>query len=366
VPARAITGRSRPLNPTAIALILVAAIAHASWNLFSKQASVTGAVSFIWLMSAAGTALYAPVIVIDVLVARPHLTALSWAFMAGTGVLQAAYFLFLQSGYRLGDLSLVYPIGRGTGALLAALAGIVLLGERPGAVAIAGIACIVAGIVAIGIPSRTGGGSAASATASTVASTASGASGAAAASGTSGASGATAASGTSGTAGAAEPASTAAVADVTAIAGTVTRAPSAIRATAFALLTGMFIATYTLWDKYAVSTLHTPPLLQGYAAFPVMFGVFALQAHSAGDRTAQVWRAYRPQILGAAVLAPLAYILVLIALSFTAVAAVAPAREVSVLFGVLLGRRLLGEGSLPRRLAAAAAIVAGIVAIAIG
>jgi drug/metabolite transporter (DMT)-like permease len=349
VPARAITGRSRPLNPTAIALILIAAIAHASWNLFSKQASVTGAVSFIWLMSAAGTALYAPVIVIDVLVARPHLTALSWAFMAGTGVLQAAYFLFLQSGYRLGDLSLVYPIGRGTGALLAALAGIVLLGERPGAVAIAGIACIVAGIVAIGIPSRTGGGSASSATASTVASAASGA--------------ASGASGASGAAGAAEPASTA---DVTAIAGTVTRAPSAIRATAFALLTGMFIATYTLWDKYAVSTLHTPPLLQGYAAFPVMFGVFALQAHSAGDRTARVWRAYRPQVLGAAVLAPLAYILVLIALSFTAVAAVAPAREVSVLFGVLLGRRLLGEGSLPRRLAAAAAIVAGIVAIAIG
>ena len=320
------------MSPTAIALILVAAIAHASWNLFSKQASVTGAVSFIWLMSAAGTALYAPVIVIAVIVARPHLTALSWVFMAGTGVLQAAYFLFLQSGYRLGDLSLVYPIGRGTGALLAALAGIVLLGERPGAVAIAGIACIVAGIVVIGIPARSGGGASdASGDADDVQA-----------------------------AGAAEPAGTAAAA------GTITRAPSAIRATAFALLTGTFIASYTLWDKYAVSTLRTPPLLQGYAAFPVMFGVFALQARSAGDRTARVWRSYRPQILGAAVLAPLAYILVLIALSFTAVAAVAPAREVSVLFGVLLGRRLLGEGSLPRRLAAAAAIVAGIVAIAIG
>jgi drug/metabolite transporter (DMT)-like permease len=325
------------VSPTAIALILVAAIAHASWNLFSKQASVTGAVSFIWLMSAAGTALYAPVIVIAVIVARPHLTALSWVFMAGTGVLQAAYFLFLQSGYRLGDLSLVYPIGRGTGALLAALAGIVILGERPGAVAIAGIACIVAGIVVIGIPDRTGGGA-------SDASDASGASGDVRAAG----------------AGAAEPASTAAAV------GTVTRAPSAVGATAFALLTGTFIASYTLWDKYAVSTLRTPPLLQGYAAFPVMFGVFALQARSAGDRTARVWRAYRPQILGAAVLAPLAYILVLIALSFTAVAAVAPAREVSVLFGVLLGRKLLGEGSLPRRLAAAAAIVAGIVAIAIG
>jgi drug/metabolite transporter (DMT)-like permease len=320
------------VSPTAIALILVAAIAHASWNLFSKQASVTGAVSFIWLMSAAGTALYAPVIVIAVIVARPHLTALSWVFMAGTGVLQAAYFLFLQSGYRLGDLSLVYPIGRGTGALLAALAGIVILGERPGTVAIAGIACIVTGIVVIGIPARSGGaGPAAAGDADDVRA-----------------------------AGAAEPAGTAAAA------GTITRAPSAIRATAFALLTGMFIASYTLWDKYAVSTLRTPPLLQGYAAFPVMVGVFALQARSAGNRTARVWRACRPQILGAAVLAPLAYILVLIALSFTAVAAVAPAREVSVLFGVLLGRRLLGEGSLPRRLAAAAAIVAGIVAIAIG
>ena len=328
------------MSPTAIALILVAAVAHASWNLFSKQASVTGAVSFIWLMSAAGTALYAPVIVIAVLVTHPHLTVLSWAFMAGTGVLQAAYFLFLQSGYRLGDLSLVYPIGRGTGALLAALAGIVILGERPGAVAIAGIACIVAGIVVIGIPDRTGGA----------------ASDASDASDASGASGDVRAAGT----GAAEPASTAAAV------GTVTRAPSAVGATAFALLTGTFIASYTLWDKYAVSTLRTPPLLQGYAAFPVMFGVFALQARSAGDRTARVWRAYRPQILGAAVLAPLAYILVLIALSFTAVAAVAPAREVSVLFGVLLGRKLLGEGSLPRRLAAAAAIVAGIVAIAIG
>jgi drug/metabolite transporter (DMT)-like permease len=348
------------VSPTAIALILVAAVAHASWNLFSKQASVTGAVSFIWLMSAAGTALYAPVILIAVLVARPHLTALSWAFMAGTGVLQAAYFLFLQSGYRLGDLSLVYPIGRGTGALLAALAGIVILGERPGAVAIAGIGCIVAGIVVIGIPARSGGGGPAAATAGTAPATGVASSPEATGITLATEAGIAAATRAAPATGAAPAAS---AAEATGIAR---RAPSALRATAFALLTGMFIASYTLWDKYAVSTLRTPPLLQGYAAFPVMFGVFALQARSAGDRTARVWRAYRPQILGAAVLAPLAYILVLIALSFTAVAAVAPAREVSVLFGVLLGRRLLGEGSLPRRLAAAAAIVAGIVAIAIG
>ena len=314
------------MSPTAIGLILVAAVAHASWNLFSKQASVTGAVSFIWLVSATATALYAPVIAIDGIVTRPHLSGLSWIFLAGTGVLQAAYFLFLQRGYRLGDLSLVYPIGRGTGALLAALAGIFLLGERPGPVAIAGIGCIVAGIIVIGIPGRAG--------------SAPGQAGSAA-----------------GRAGSAVPATAAGIARP---------ALSPARATAFALLTGAFIASYTLWDKYAVGTLRTPPLLQGFAAFPIMVLVFALPAAHAGDRTARVWRDYRPQVIGAAVLAPFAYILVLIALSFTAVAAVAPAREVSVLFGVLLGRRLLGEGNLARRVAAAAAIVVGIVAIAIG
>ena len=321
------------MSPTAIGLILVAAVAHASWNLFSKQASVTGAVSFIWLVSVTATALYAPVIAIDVIVTRPHLSGLSWIFLAGTGVLQAAYFLFLQRGYRLGDLSLVYPIGRGTGALLAALAGIFLLGERPGPVGIAGIGCIVAGIIVIGIPGRAGSAPGRAASAPGQAGSA------------------------PGRAGSAVPASAA---------GLARPALSPARATAFALLTGTFIASYTLWDKYAVGTLRTPPLLQGFAAFPIMALVFALPAAHAGDRTARVWRDYRRQVIGAAVLAPFAYILVLVALSFTAVAAVAPAREISVLFGVLLGRRLLGEGNLARRVAAAAAIVAGIVAIAIG
>jgi drug/metabolite transporter (DMT)-like permease len=82
-------------------------------------------------------------------------------------------------------------------------------------------------------------------------------------------------------------------------------------------------------------------------------------------RLALVWHDYRPQVLGAAVLSPLAYILVLTALRFTAVSVVAPCREVSVLFGVILGRRLLGEGGLARKCVAAAAIVAGIIAVAV-
>lgn len=299
------------MSATALALILVAALAHATWNLFSKQAAAAGASSFVWLMSLAATGLYAPVVAVSVLLSPPRLTPLDWVFMAGTGLLQVGYFLFLQAGYRLGDLSLVYPLGRGTGALLAALAGITLLGERPGPAGITGIVLVVLGVLVLGAPGR-GGDSPSPVPPGAPAS------------------------------------------------------PRLSRAIVFALVTGTFIASYTLWDKYAVSTLRVPPLIQGYASLPVMALVLAPSALRQRARTARVWRGYRRQVTGAAVLSPLAYILVLIAMSFTAVSAVAPAREVSVLVGVLLGRRLLGEGSLARRLTAAAAIAAGIICIAVG
>ena len=139
-----------------------------------------------------------------------------------------------------------------------------------------------------------------------------------------------------------------------------------LTAAGLALCTGVFIAGYTIWDKYAVTTLRTPPLLQGYAAFPFMLAAFMPLVLRDTARLRQVAGDYWRQVLAAGLLAPLAYCLVLIALSFTAVSSIAPAREVSILFGVLLGRRLLGEGGAGRRLAAAAAIVAGIVAVAFG
>jgi drug/metabolite transporter (DMT)-like permease len=289
------------VSVTALALIFVAALAHASWNLLSKQASAAGGTVFIWLVAVVATVAFAPVVAGSVLLQRPDLTALNWLFMAGTGVLETGYFLFLQGGYRKGDLSLVYPVGRGTGALLAALAGIVLLGERPGPVAIAGILAIVTGITVTGLPPRS-----------------------------------------------------AAV------------APARLQAIGLALATGTFIASYTLWDAYAVATLKTPAVLQGYATFPVMLAAFAPHVLRHRERPGQVWRSFRLQVTGTGLLTPLAYMLVLAALSFTAVSAVAPVREVSVLFGVVLGGRVLGEAGLARKLVAAAAIVAGIIAIAVG
>jgi len=292
---------------TAIMLILAAAVAHASWNLFSKQAAAGGAVCFVWLFFTAGAVLYAPVAVIVLVVSHPRLAGLPVVFMAGTAIIHIGYALLLQNGYRLGDLSVVYPIGRGSGALLAAAAGIVLLGERPGPLSTAGILLVIAGVIVIGLPGRARAGIVAS-----------------------------------------------------------SPSPPALMGIAFALLTGLTIAAYTVWDKYAVATLHIPPVLEDWAA---TLGVtLAVAPIALRDRTrlAAVWHSYRPQVLGAAVLSPLAYILVLTALRFTAISVAAPCREVSVLFGVLLGRRLLGEGSATRRLVAAAAIVAGIISVAIG
>jgi drug/metabolite transporter (DMT)-like permease len=341
------------VSATAITLILIAAVAHASWNLFSKQAAQTGAISFIWLAATAATLLYIPVIAIAWAGGWLHLTALGWVFMAGTGVLESAYFVFLQSGYRLGDLSLVYPVGRGTGALLAAVAGIAFLGERPGPVAVAGIIAVIAGIALIGAPSPASAGPPSS-------------------------------SPELASKPPAEPASERTAAALFSRRATrrdegaprseegkaariaALRSPASTAAIGFAVATGVFIASYTLWDRYAVATLGTSALLQGYATFPFMAVVFAPPACRAKDRTALVWHRYRAQVAGAAVLMPLAYILVLAALAFTAVSVVAPAREVSVLFGVLMGGRLLGEGSVGRRLIGAVAIAGGIIAIAVG
>jgi drug/metabolite transporter (DMT)-like permease len=134
---------------------------------------------------------------------------------------------------------------------------------------------------------------------------------------------------------------------------------------AYGLLTGAFIASYTLWDKQAVSGLALPPILYYWAALSVQALLLAPVALRRKGEVQAAWRAHRPEVLGVALLSPLSYLLVLTALVFAPVSHVAPAREVGILIGTAMGGGLLGEGSAPRRLAAAGAIVAGVVALAL-
>lgn len=129
----------------ALALILAAAVFHATWNLLAKRAGDGGAV-FVWLFSAFSVLVYAPLVVGLLVFPRPHVGLVEVVFMAGSGVLHVGYFVLLQRGYAVGDLSLVYPLARGTGPLLASAVAVVFFGERPTALALAGIALIAAGV----------------------------------------------------------------------------------------------------------------------------------------------------------------------------------------------------------------------------
>jgi drug/metabolite transporter (DMT)-like permease len=140
------------------------------------------------------------------------------------------------------------------------------------------------------------------------------------------------------------------------------------RAVTFALLTGACIAAYTLWDSKGVEIV--PPVLYstGLDISRVACMAPLALATQAGGRTTlgEVMRTQRSAVIAIGVLSPGAYLLVLIALTIAPVSYVAPAREISILFGAVLGLRLLGESDALRRLLGAGAIVGGVFALALG
>jgi drug/metabolite transporter (DMT)-like permease len=134
----------------------------------------------------------------------------------------------------------------------------------------------------------------------------------------------------------------------------------------YALITGLFIAAYTLWDKQAVSHFAIAPLVLDWGANVGRVLLLSPFAIKYSDQTIVEWREHKYEAIAVAVLIPLSYILVLTAMSFTPVSYVAPAREISILIGTAMGTRLLAEGDVRRRLVAACAMVLGVVALAVG
>lgn len=131
----------------ALTLILVAAFIHASWNLLNKRAS--GHVTFTWLVAVLSAVFYTPVALGVIFVTHLEIGIVELGLMAVSAALHSAYFILLNQGYRVGDLSLVYPLARGTGPLLSTIAAILLLGERPSVLALVGALLIIGGVVVI-------------------------------------------------------------------------------------------------------------------------------------------------------------------------------------------------------------------------
>ena len=125
-------------------IVLFAAIMHAVWNAVVKGAA-DRTISFGFV--AMGHTL--PAILIAPFVPLPD-TSL-WPYIAASTVVHWGYYYFLNTGYRLGDLSLVYPVARGIAPFLVAIPALIWLDETLPFAAWAGLCCISAGILIIGL-----------------------------------------------------------------------------------------------------------------------------------------------------------------------------------------------------------------------
>lgn len=145
----------------ALLAVLLAALTHACWNLAAKKAAHSA--HFVWLYSVTSLLIWSgPVIWVSWHSHWPSGPKPLLA-LAATAILHLAYSLSLQAGYRTGDLSVVYPIARGTGPLLSFAGAAWFLGERPTVIALFGVLLVVSGIALVadlkrmsGRASRTG------------------------------------------------------------------------------------------------------------------------------------------------------------------------------------------------------------------
>ena len=141
------------MDPAAFVAIAIAAVLHAAWNILLKTAgdplrTATAGV-------AASSAILVPLVAIGWLVlGRPSIPLEAWLIGTFSGAVEVAYFVFLAAAYRRGDLSVVYPLARGTAPLLAVFLGVVVLGERLPPAAWLGVGLLVAGLLVVQRPWR--------------------------------------------------------------------------------------------------------------------------------------------------------------------------------------------------------------------
>ncbi|HEY82014.1 MAG TPA: EamA family transporter [Dehalococcoidia bacterium] len=240
-----------------------------------------------------------------ILIWRYPISYPGWWFIFGTAILHALYFVFLGRSYTYADLSLVYPVARGTGPALVPVIGVLLLKEILTTLAIVGIISVVLGIFTVywwGQFQK------------------------------------------------------------------VLHDPFRFFREAgarYALLTGLVIAVYSVWDKMGVSYVN--PFL--YMYFLVLGSTLFLAPYVYRTHGTKAIRTEMKENTGSIIISGLllfiAYGLILFALQFSRVSYIAPAREVGIVIGVLLGTFMLGEPFGKGRVLGSCLIVFGLVLISL-
>ena len=290
------------MDSVAIALVIAAALCHATWNVAAKSAG--GDVRFALFTATLVSLLWLPVAWWFARDGLAHWDGRAWIVVAISALIHVGYFATLLRGYCSADLTVVYPVARGTAPLLSASCALLLFGEALSTLGAAGVLAIVAGVFLIAggprllrathAPERRG------------------------------------------------------------------RVWAGI---GWGALTGVQIAAYTLVDGYAVKVLLLAPILFDYFAnvlrLPMLLALVWRQRSTLPD----LWRAQWRAALVIATLGPIGYVLALYAMQRAPVSVVAPARELSMLFAALLGGTLLREQDVVARVAGAGCIALGVTAL---
>jgi drug/metabolite transporter (DMT)-like permease len=289
------------VSGAALGLVLLAAVSHTTWNLLARRAHE----KLAFLVCSLLTSMVVFLPLGGWLLARADPIPLpGWGAVALSAILEALYFWTLAQAYRYGDLSLVYPIARGTAPILVPLLAAIFLGERLSGLAMLGIGLVALGTVAINLR------------------------------------------------GLGRP-SLGAVREIVQQKGT-----------SYALLTGLVIAAYSALDKYGVSQV--PATLYGCLLFAGLTLILLPVAVVRRRAMAQEWKLHRGSVVAVGLLMPLSYLLVLLALTLAPVSYVAAAREISVVLAAVLGAVVLHEGYGRQRLLGSTAIAAGLILLVLG
>ncbi len=276
--------------------MLVAAACHTTWNLIFKAQSDRAEVSLGALI--VGVVLLSPVFAVYPL---RDVSLEAWGLILLSGVFETAYVIALTAAYQAGDLSLVYPIARGTPALIVVPLSVVLLGESLSATGLLGIVLVIVGIVAAHLPERAALGAQASG--------------------------------------------------------------DRTRAVGLALLTGLTICGYSIINKLGVQRVPVP--LYAVLVFAVDALLLAIVLRVRGPlRWPLAPGRWKPAfVIGALMIG--AYAAVLAAMTQAPLAYVVAARETGIVMTTAAGVLFLGERVAWLRIAGAASIFGGLVAIAL-
>jgi len=299
-----------------VAIILVAAVAHAVWNTVSKYKRGDTFI-FVWSYTCLATLLCLPLGIAPVITG---VQPLSWRLAIGclvSAVLHVVYSLTLQTGYDRYAVGVVYPVARGTGPVLTMVTAILLLGERPSTSAILGAVVVVAGIVIVaGNPFRSGQGQASRGVLWGVA---------------------------TGTA-------------IAAYTLWDSYAVTSLQLAPISYFTGTFLLQSIVLTPRALRRATRISATDGSVPRPDAGLCHRIRAEAGAD--------LKP-IVTVAVLSPVAYILVLTAMQNAPVALVAPLRESSIVIGSLLAWWLFKEAHLGRRIIGALVVLMGIAAVSL-